>query len=142
LQTDVASKGRLIEQLKGENTSLSTQLRAVESKMQDLSEALDPEGSISVDELFSTSSRHSNLDGSDSRGEREGEADLSGYGMTQSLNSPSFAQSFSEHKGGEKGGGGERGARGESAPIGGVGKGRGFPRAVVSLPTGGIDRRY
>lgn len=104
---------RQLDQVKNENISLITQLKASETRLLELAETLDPEGNISVGDLFDQNNDH------------KGGKKYSGGGISvmseEEGDSHTYTSSFShEHKGESPGRKGSRGA--------------------VNMPTGGIAR--
>jgi len=59
LQLECNAKTSMLDRLRSDNSALASQLRALEHKLAEVNEALDPEGSISVDDLYEISSQHS-----------------------------------------------------------------------------------
>ena len=58
LQVELNQKNYLFEKARTQNSELAGQLRAMENKVAELTEAVDPEGSVSVDDLFEISSQN------------------------------------------------------------------------------------
>ena len=54
-----AATSSKLERLETENATLSTQLRVLENKVEDLELSADPEGDVTLDELFDATSAHS-----------------------------------------------------------------------------------
>lgn len=58
LQVELNQKSIMYEKARTQNAELAAQLRAMEFKVAELAEAVDPDGSVSVDDLFEMSSQN------------------------------------------------------------------------------------
>jgi len=58
MQVELNQKTTSLEKARAQNAELAAQLRAMEFKFAELSEAVDPDGSVSVDEFFELSSQN------------------------------------------------------------------------------------
>ena len=63
----VLCRSSLLERARSDNSALAAQLHAMEHRVSELMECIDPEGSISVDDLFEVSSQQHDRDRERSR---------------------------------------------------------------------------